>query len=146
MSLEDALNNFIPREQDKWMFENTAYLQKLRIQLDSYYPSFVMPDHENPAMICGCMHELGVGEVWMITGQDFDKHVKTIVSQLRQLSGTLYRCLNLRLLYIRVESAREDAKRFAEAMGFEYSHTAPRMGFRGEDLDYYYYQPKELSK
>lgn len=136
----DQVNTFQPRASEWWMFESPE--MRARIELQGLHPWTVLPSRECPAAICGVVVQFGAGEAWMIPGQIFEKHVKTVLRMQRAMLRVFFETLSLRLLTMRVDVADRPAVRYAEALGFEHRATVPQIGVRGEDIGYFFWKGK----
>lgn len=132
-----AFLNFKPRPVDAWMFENPAVKAHLELQIIAC-PSYVLPSAEEPAAICGIVNVLGIGSVWLVTGEGFERKAPIVIKQLHVLCQQAYEVLNLHRLQMWVNSDDEKAKRFAQRLGFVCeAERLKAMGARGQDMDVY---------
>lgn len=134
-----AFYNFNPRPVDAWIFEDAQLWKLIEAQILNF-PSYVLPSVDKPSALAGIVPMAGVGEVWMITAVGFERQAPVIIQQLRHLCAQYWDVLNLHRLHMRVDSGRQDAKFFAEKVGFKYETTCKNMGSRGQDIDYYVYE------
>lgn len=134
-----ALKNFRPRAVDAWALEDPRKRAQLVFQILNF-PSVAWPSAENPIFICGVMKQLGVGEVWLITGEGFENIWREAARVQKHLCEIAIKIFNLHRVHMLVDSSREDAKRYARIAGFEYSNTNPGLGSRGEDLDFFIFK------
>lgn len=136
-----AFYDFRPRPADAWMFKNRRYWLMIEAQIKAF-PAMVLPSPDKPAAICGLGHNgFGYGQVWLVTGQDFERHVRVIARQLRSLCEVHYDLFELHRLDMLVDSSRVDAARFAELLGFRLESAGMKgMGIRGNDVDIYLFE------
>lgn len=129
-----AFENFRPRPIDAWAFENDARRNFIRSQIANF-PAAVFPNLESPTVICGIVHANGIGENWMLTGEGFVRSSPIVLQQQQALIGLMYRTLKLRRLCMGIQSTRDDAKLWAERLGYQYETTLREGCHRGGDLD-----------
>ncbi len=130
-----ALQNFKPRAADAWMLENAAYRQRLERQI-VLFPAYALPDSVAPVCLCGVVHDFGVGELWMLTGEGFDGALRRLLPLSRELVRHVFEGLQLRRLELYVESARKESAIWAKHMGFTFEFGPLRgKGATGQDLD-----------
>lgn len=142
-SLLDLLDPVTP--EDLRMVNDPARRGRLVFQL-TRYPSFALPSPAAPALLCGVMHEFGVGEVWMVTGRAFTAQpsvLKEIIRQMRRGIPELVRNLRLHRLHMLVDPARAGTARFAQKVGFQFEARLSCLGTEGQDLDMYLYGRKK---
>lgn len=135
----DVLETFRPRPADRWMLENTEMRMRVAVQA-SLYPCTVLPSRDCPAVLCGVVVQFGAGEAWMIPGESFEAHVKTVLRMQRMMLRAFFEALGLRILTMRVDVANRPAVRYAEKLGFEWRATVPQIGVRGEDIGYFFWR------
>lgn len=137
-----AFRQFTPREADDWMFRHEGMRGMLERQI-MMFPCAVLPKLGRPAAIVGVVHSFGVGTVWMITSDELPRCALPVMRQSRLLCQTIYSVLHLHRLQMFVDSARPDAKRWAEHVGFRFEH-GPLVshGPRGNDEDVYLWRGK----
>lgn len=139
----DALRTFKPRPVDAWMFEHPVISQQLVSQI-LYFPCMALPSNDKPTVLCGLVHNFcGAGEIWMVTGEGFERTAKTVLQQQRRLARDFYKALGLHRLHILVDSDRKDARRWAEALGFQFEARLKKYGPRGEDRDMFLFNSNE---
>lgn len=133
----DALGRMRIRPVDAWMLDNRAYALRIVEQILNF-PSFALPDLENPVAICGIVHAFGVGEIWMVTGEGFEEQVKTILPMHREMIRGMAQALNLHRVHMIVDPSHPGAARYGKALGFEseFGKLSRRLGPRGEDLEF----------
>lgn len=129
-----AFENFRPRPVDDWCFRTEARKNFMRTQI-AHFPSCVFPDLENPTVICGIVHNEGIGEIWMLTGEGFVRSAPRVLEQQRDMLGLMYSTMGLRRMSMGIQSTRADARLWAERLGFEYETTLREGCVRGGDLD-----------
>ncbi len=138
-----ALEKFVPRPVDAWMFEDARCREQIEMQIAAY-PSYVLPSVERPAAICGIITNCGIGSVWLVTGVGFERQAPIIVKQLRQLCDAAYQVFKLHRLHMLVDSDDKAAKFFAEKLGFICeAERLKKLGARGQDLDIYLLERNE---
>lgn len=139
-----ALQSMKPRAVDAWMRSNPDLVKKFIWQAQNF-PCFALPNADRPVVICGFVHEFGVCEAWMITGEGFEKHAHHVLPMQRALCSSMYKALDLHRMEISVEAGRVDAEGWAEKLGFSFETVLQRRGPRGEDLSIYLW-PDERKK
>lgn len=138
-----ALENFRPREPHRWVFEHPAYLAQLRQQI-MLFPSYALPGSKRPTCIAGLVHEFGKGELWMMTGEGFERDVKIILPQARQLLAHLYTRLDLHRMSMRIACDNAAGRTWAKHTGFRFECGPMKSdGARGEDMDMFVYHNGE---
>lgn len=132
-----ALDDFKPRKVDAWVLEDAFYREQLHHQI-MYHPSFVLPNCENPAVICGFVTGPGnVAEAWMITGEGFEENIFSIIRQQKRLIEDMMEAMKWNRLHMTVVDGRPEADKYARLLGFEFEASLSKMGFRGEALKIY---------
>lgn len=101
------------------------------------FPAIALPSADKPVAICGIVYQFGVGEAWMVLGEGFETSWRSVLRMHRRVIPDMYKALKLHRLHMRVEAGFSAARRYAEALGFEYEATARRMGASGEDIAFY---------
>jgi len=134
-----ALKVFKPRAVDAWVFEDARKMRQIIFQILNF-PAIAWPSCDAPVFICGIVKQMGVGEVWLLTGEGFEDVWRKAARVQKNLCETAFKVFNLHRLHMLVDSTREDAKRYARIAGFEYSNTNPGLGPRGEDMDFYIFK------
>lgn len=118
--------------------EDGVYADQLRPVIESQilnWPCVALPDPENPVLVAGCVYALGVGEVWMVTGEGFKDQIRMVLPQVRSLCGSLSGMFGLHRLHMMVSADRPDAARFARHVGFGLEARLKCMGHDGSDVD-----------
>lgn len=138
----EAFTNFQVSDRDAEAMWDPRIKARMEWQILNY-PVMFLPSQDEPAAICGILHEYGVGEIWMITGKNFKRHAPMIVNQGRSLCDTAIKTFKLHRLQLAVDSNLPGGRLFAERMGFVYEATLRRSGLRGENQDYYFWPTKE---
>lgn len=137
-----AFDTFKLRACDAWMLEYPELMEELRCQALAF-PSYALPTVD-PVVLCGVVHRFGEGEVWMVTGEGFEKKVREVLPQQRALIETMYGILGLHRLQMTIDSSRRDAATWAKHLGFEFEHgPMKRKGARAIDMDLYVYNKGE---
>lgn len=132
-----AFEAFIPRERDRWMFENESVKARIRHQI-RHFPAIVLPSPDNPVVIAGVIHHAGVGEVWMMASDDLPRFKRLILRQLRILVPSLPHMFQLRRMHALIDSRDRAAKRWAEKVGFRFEVGPLKgLGSDGGDRDFY---------
>lgn len=138
-----ALQNFKPRAPHLWVFENPAYLAQLRQQI-MLFPSYALPDSKNATCIAGVVHDFGKGELWMMTGEGFERDVKKILPLARWLLADLYDSLRLHRMCMRIACDNAAGRTWAKHTGFRFECGPMKCaGARGEDMDMFVYNRGE---
>jgi hypothetical protein len=137
------LDRFIPHPRVAARLVDPDYMARILWQMQAA-PWFALPDDKAPAALCGVLHRLGVGEVWMLPGMDFAASARRILPMQRGMIEVTYKALGLRRLQMLVEADWPEAQRYAEHLGFvrEYDKPARALGHNGTDVFFYIYQPK----
>jgi len=130
----EALRTFTPREVDRWILSDRDACARLVWQIENY-PAMVLPDIAKPTVICGVVSTAGVGEMWMITGKGFEDDCGVVLRQQRRLCTDMFAVLGLHRLHMMIDTRRDEAKRWARGLGFEYEATLKKMGARANDVD-----------
>lgn len=134
-----ALQNFKPRAPHLWVFENPEYLARLQRQI-MLFPSFALPDSRAATCIAGIVHELGVGELWMMTGEGFERDARKILPLARGLLAHLYAHFGLHRMCMRISCDNAAGRTWAKHTGFRFEcGPMKRAGARGEDMDMFVY-------
>ena len=137
-----ALETMVFHEREQWMKDNPEYYELILVQA-MCFPAVVLPDVHNPALVCGVVIDDRVGELWMICGEDFDLHVKSILAQQKSLALSMIEAFSLTELRIALRPDRDDAKRWARGLGFVYDR--PGKSFTGEAIEYWTYPIQQRS-
>jgi len=141
-----ALQNFRPRAADSWMLDNVHYRQRLERQV-LMFPAFALPNSRAASCLTGLVHEFGVGELWMVTGEGFARDARKILPVARRLLAHLYSSLNLHRMHMLVVSDNAAGKTWAKHTGFtREAGPLKGMGPRGEDMDVFVYNRGENKK
>lgn len=136
----DAFSKFKPRAVDAWMFDDPNLHAQLEWQVANF-PSYALPSLDDVQAICGVTHVLGVGSVWLVTGELFKRRSPIIAGQLEQLCLAAIEVFGLHRLQMLVDSDRPDAKFFAEKIGFACeAENLKRLGARGQNIDLYLFE------
>jgi hypothetical protein len=136
----EIFRNFKPRPCDAWFFE----IDSVRLQLEQqilFFPVMALPSLDKPVALCGVVHAHGVGEMWMVTGEGFERKAPVIRDQQRGLCAAAVVALKLHRLHMMIESSRDDAKKWAEELGFRFEHGPVKsLSARNSDLDIYLWE------
>lgn len=108
-----------------------------------HYPCIALPSIDDPVLLCGVVHQLGMGEAWMLCGEAFLTRWKEAYLIHKQIAGSIYRSLNLHRMHMLVDPARADACRYAQKVGFEFEFTAARFSAHGSDMSFYVWPHQE---
>jgi hypothetical protein len=129
-----AFLELVPREQDAASVYTAEQIRQVMRQIE-LFPAVALPSPAAATVICGLVHFQGKGELWMITGQGFEKTARAVLAQQKQLAKTFYRALGLRRLHLLVDAHRADAMRWAELIGFRREFPTPlkNYGAYGQD-------------
>lgn len=129
-------------EADRDIYCHPRMIEKLCWQIENF-PAFVLPSLQDPVIVCGIAHDLGVGEVWMLTGENFVNHWRRVLRQHRALCATAYRALGLHRMHMLVDPDRQGAGAYAGAVGFIAGNIEKRFGPNGTDLQFYVWPHSE---
>lgn len=141
-----ALENFRPRPETAYLVENAFYRDRLVRQILAF-PSYALPSSANPSCIAGLVHEFGVGELWMLTGENFERDARRILPLARRLLAHLYSSLGLHRMCMRIAVDNLPGQRWAKHTGFQWEcGPMKRAGARGEDLDMWFYKSNNEGK
>jgi hypothetical protein len=133
----NALGKLQPRtDADKQLLACPEKRAWLEAQIRNF-PAIALPNFDAPVAICGIACAPGFGEAWMVTGVGFEKHLKTILRQHRQMLRMMVDVLALHRLHMLIDPERPGTARYAQAVGFEFEARLKRMGLQGQDLHMY---------
>ena len=127
---------------DSDLHSDVRYVERMLRQI-KYHPCIALPSLEEPVLLCGIVHEMGIGEAWMLTGLDFQQRWRTVLRQHRQVCADIYRACDLHRMHMMVDPARPEASAYARAIGFEYEFTARRFSPQGVDMSFYVWPHQE---
>lgn len=118
----EAFLSMKPREGDA---ENAAIINdpQLRAQVIVQIergPSVALPSVDAPVVIAGALLADDMAELWMVTGAGFEKQLKTVLRQMKQLLVTAREALAHREIKLVVNPDRPGAEAFVQALGFTY--------------------------
>lgn len=137
-----AFYTMTPRERDRLSYDDPvtrAYIEK-QIML---FPAFALPDPDHAVCIVGAVPLRGVAEIWMVTGEGFERQAKTVLRQGRALCGSIYQALNLYRMAMYCDADYPAAGRWARALGFEFETVLKRAGRNGCDAEVYLWPEKK---
>lgn len=131
----EAFYSFKPRPVDAWMFETELYRRQIEQQI-MLFPSYVLPSPEEPLALCGIAYVNGVGTVWLVTGEGFERKAGMVARQMRELCIAAYKVFRFNRIHMMVDSNNPAAQGFAEKLGFVCeAKNLKAMGARGENMD-----------
>lgn len=105
--------------------ENTAIMTdpelraKVIVQIEQF-PAVALPSLEAPVVICGAVLGDDMAELWMVTGEGFERQLKVVLRQMRSLLETAREAFAPRALKLCVNPDRPGAERFVRRLGFTY--------------------------
>ena len=137
-----AFETFKPRARDAWMMDDAQYRERLERQI-VLFPCYALPTSKAATCLSGLVHDMGVGELWMLTGEGFERDTRTILKLSRRLIAYLYGALKLRRLQMYIAVGDREGQIWAKHTGFRFeAGPLKRLGRRGDDLEIWIYEPE----
>lgn len=109
-----------PNDEEAQRVMNTPELRLKVLQQIESGPSIALPNTDTPAMVCGALISDEFVEVWMIAGVGFEKHLRVLLRQQRQLLANFQQIFAPRQLKILVNPERASAAKYVQRLGFTY--------------------------
>lgn len=123
-----------------WVRDNPDCLKKVCEQA-RFFPSYALPDPDNPVAVVGIIPSFGVGEAWMVTSKDFKGRVAyTVLEQQKQLCAAAIKVFSLNRLHMAVDPEHRHAREWAAAGGFVFDVPYRNGGIFGQDLELWVFQ------
>ena len=140
-----AFRGMQPRKSDAWIYEHDDLRKLIEAQILNF-PSFALPDKINPVCVFGIVPVLGIGEIWMVTGQGFMREARAVCMAQKQTIKSLVNILHLHRVCLKVEAENTPAKNYARYLGFDYEHTEINGSARATNLDVFVFNSTTKEK
>lgn len=147
MDVLSAFKVMVPRERDAWMVRDAAARSDIEANI-VLFPSYALPSCSHPSVIFGCVMAHGVGTLWMLVGENFEKEWRGVFRRQKEILGGFFKSGILRRIQILIDAACPENIRYARGLGFAQESAAPHkgMGPHGEDMLIFVYTGKEGKK